>query len=108
MSAMLRGFAPHNKRFLKDFGSPSMPCFDKMGADSVKGSGRRICPASPCGARGAIQRAEKGSGFRTFQATEAPDSSEGHKDPFLKKYIFIDFENTLFSVIKRSVTHASF
>lgn len=54
-----------------------MRCFDKMGADSVKGSGRRIRPASPCGVRGAIQRAEKGSGFRTvsFQATEARESS---------------------------------
>lgn len=58
--------------------------FDKMGADNVKGSRRQICPASPCSVRGAIQRAEKGSGLRTvsFQATEARDSSKDHRELF--------------------------
>lgn len=45
-----------------------------------KGSGRQMCPASPCSMRGAIQRAEKGSGFQTvsFEATEAPESGKHH------------------------------
>lgn len=87
MSATHRGSvlfsAPQtkNKRFLKDFCSLSVCCFDKMGADNVKGSGRQIRPASPCSMRGAIQRAEKGSGFRTvsFEATEACESCKDHR-----------------------------
>lgn len=68
--------------------------FDKMGADNVKGSGRQICPASPCSMRGAIQRAEKGSGFRTvsFEATEAPWNQQNTTDSFHVLYS-VDFEN---------------
>ncbi len=65
-----------------------------MGADNVKGSGRQNCPASPCSMRGAIQRAEKGSGFRTvsFEATEACESCKDHRVFFFILYL-VDFAN---------------
>lgn len=105
MSAVHRGSGPRdpppqtkNKKISQRFHLSGFMCgFDKMGADNVKGSGRRICLARPCGrvrsVRSAIQRAEKGSGLRTrsFQATQALQSGT-HREPFY--YLSVSLSNS--------------
>lgn len=73
--------------------------FDKMGADNVKrlAGDKTALQGSLGSARGAIQRAEKGSGFLVWRPLKPVDATKSHV--FLQTFYFIFFTVVTFELI---------